>query len=227
MSTDQYLRNILVREKVDTTNSSPVLGVLRVIAPLMHQWAGQYLAGIAPSGSFAKATANKSGTDIDFFISISSSVSNTLKEIYNSLFTFLQNKGYILSKQNVSINILVNGYSVDLVPAKRQDAQSVDHSLYRRKADTWTKTNVNKHINTVVKSGRREEIRIIKLWRQQKALDFPSFYLELTVLDALSGKRIGDLANNVWSVFEYLQDNFARARVIDPANTNRSIYRGL
>jgi len=131
------------------------------------------------------------------------------------------------SKQNVSINILVNGYSVDLVPAKRQDAQSVDHSLYRRKADTWTKTNVNKHINTVVKSGRREEIRIIKLWRQQKALDFPSFYLELTVLDALSGKRIGDLANNVWSVFEYLQDNFARARVIDPANTNRSIYRGL
>ena len=75
-----------------------------------------------------------------------SSVSNTLKEIYNSLFTFLQNKGYILSKQNVSINILINGYSVDLVPAKRQDAQSVDHSLYRRKADTWTKTNVNKHI---------------------------------------------------------------------------------
>ena len=78
-----------------------------------------------------------------------------------------------------------------------------------------------------MKSGRREEIRIIKLWRQQNALDFPSFYLELTVLDALSGKRIGDLANNVWSVFEYLQDNFARARVIDPANTNRSIYRGL
>jgi tRNA nucleotidyltransferase (CCA-adding enzyme) len=140
-------RQILAREKVDTTNSSPVLGVLRVIAPLMHQWAGQYLAGIAPSGSFAKATANKSGTDIDFFISISSSVSNTLKEIYNSLFTFLQNKGYIPSKQNVSINILVNGYSVDLVPAKRQDAQSADHSLYRRKADTWTKTNVNKHSN--------------------------------------------------------------------------------
>jgi len=145
MSPDQYLRSILARERVDTTSSSPILGVLHIIAPLMHQWAGQYLAGIAPSGSFAKGTANQSGTDIDIFVSLSSSITYTLKEIYNSLFKFLQDNGYTPLKQNVSINITVNGYSSDIVPSKRQGARGDDHSLYRRKADTWTKTNVDLH----------------------------------------------------------------------------------
>jgi len=40
---------------------------------------------ISPSGSFAKGTANRSGTDIDLFISLSESTPETLKEIYDSL----------------------------------------------------------------------------------------------------------------------------------------------
>src|SRR5713101_10008570 len=110
MHADQYLRIILAREKVDTSTSSPVLGVQRIITPIIHSWAGQHLVGISPSGSFAKGTPNKSGTDIDFFISLSSSVTETLKEIYSSLHTRLQSNGYTPSKQNVSINISVNGY---------------------------------------------------------------------------------------------------------------------
>ena len=40
----------------------------------------------------------------------------------------------------------------------------------RRKADTGTKTNVGNHIGLVSRSGRIEEIRIVKLWRKQKGL---------------------------------------------------------
>jgi hypothetical protein len=69
------------------------------------------------------------------------------------------------------------GYSVDLVPGKRQNSYGNDHSLYRRRADTWTKTNVVTHINRVILNGRLAESRIIRLWRSQKSLDFPSFYL--------------------------------------------------
>src|SRR5205809_6601999 len=123
-------------------------------------------------------------------------------------------QGYTPKRQNVSINVKVNGYSVDLVPAKRQDTYTDDHSLYRRKADTWTKTNVTKHINHVKQGGRIIESRIVKLWRNQKALDFPSFYLELTVINALSGKN-GTLSDNVWTVCEYLRDNFPNALVVE------------
>jgi hypothetical protein len=227
MSADDYLQGILQREVVDTSAYSPVRGVQSRLQPAIQEWAGSLLLGVSPSGSFAKGTANHSGTDIDLFISLAQQTHNTLKEIYDTLFKKMIEKGYTPKRQNASINVKVNGYSVDLVPAKRQDSYSSDHSLYRRKADTWTKTNVATHINHVTGGGRLNETRIVKLWRNQKGLDFPSFYLELTVINALSGQYIGTLSGRVMKVFEYLRDTFPNARVVDPANTNNIISDDL
>lgn len=226
MTADAYLLGILAREAVDTGPYSPVRAVQAVLQPAIQTWAGEYLSSVSPSGSFAKGTANHSGTDIDLFILLTQDIPETLKGIYNKLFRRMTELGYQPKAQNVSINIRVNGYDVDLVPARRQDGYSQDHSLFRRRADTWTKTNVTTHINRVAQSGRTAEIRVIKLWRNQKGLDFPSFYLELTVLDALAYAR-GTLSQNVWKVFEYLRDSFPSARVMDPANTNNVISDDL
>lgn len=186
MTADQYLWSILLRECVDTGPFSPVRGVQTVLSPIIQRWGGNRLLNIHPSGSFMKGTANKSGTDIDLFISLSEQTTETLKEIYEKLFETMKSNGYTPNRQNVSINVRVNGHSVDLVPAKRQGMFGNDHSLYRWRADTWTKTNVVTHIGHVTNSGRQNEIRIIKLWRDQKRLDFPSFFLEMTVINALS-----------------------------------------
>jgi hypothetical protein len=222
MTADEYLRIILAREAVDTSETSPVRGVQVTLHPLLSEWAGTALRSVHPSGSFAKGTANHSGTDIDLFISLSNTVTGTLKEIYTKLFNKLKEKGYSPKQQNVSLNIRVNGYDVDLVPAKHQGGNGEDHSLYRRRADTWTKTNVQTHITKVHAGNRPSESRIIKLWRDQKELDFPSFYLELVVIAALSGKG-RELSHNVLSVFEYLQNTFPNARFVDPANSNNII----
>lgn len=227
MSADGYLGDILNREAVDTGPASPVRGVQRIIEPILREWAGSLLIKVHPSGSFAKGTANRSGTDIDLFISLSERTNETLKDIYESLFRKMTEKGYSPRRQNVSIKIKVDGYNVDLVPAKRQDSYSDDHSLYRRRADTWTKTNVVKHISYVIAGGRLRESRIIKLWRDQKRIDLPSFYLELTVINALSGQSLGALSENVWKVFYYLRDTFPTARVVDPSNTNNVISDDL
>jgi hypothetical protein len=226
MSADPYLYGILQRETVDTGLISPVRGVQGVLMPRLQEWAGNVLVSVTPSGSFAKGTANRSGTDIDLFISLHSGTTATLKEIYETLHTKMSQSGYTPKRQNVSINVRVNGYDVDLVPAKRQSFIGEDHSLYRRKADTWTKTNVALHIAHVRSAGRLNESRVLKLWRSQKGLEFPSFYLELTAIDALCG-RYGGLADNVWMVFQYLRDRFQNARVMDPANTNNCISDDL
>jgi hypothetical protein len=226
MNADQYLFNILQRERVDTGLTSPALKVIDTLRPAMVQWAGQSLVGLFPSGSFAKGTANHSGTDIDVFISLSSSVNETLKDIYSKLHGRMTELGYAPKKQNVSINIRVGGYSVDLVPGKRQDMVSNDHSLYRSRADTWTKTNIATHIQHVRFSNRINETRIIKLWRKQRGLDFPSFYLELVVIEALRGYQT-NLSTNVVRVLEYLRDSFVNARYVDPANTNNIISDDL
>lgn len=226
MTADEYLQTILAREAVDTSATSPVRGVQATLQPILNEWAATQLRAVHPSGSFAKGTANRSGTDIDLFVSLKSDTTNPLKEIYTGLFQRMTAKGYAPKQQNVSINIRVGGYDVDLVPAKHQGGNSEDHSLYRRRADTWTQTDVVKHIATVQNAGRISESRILKLWRTQKQLDFPSFYLELTVIDALSRLR-GTLSQNVWTMLEYFRDQFSNARVVDPANTNNIISDDL
>jgi len=227
MTADEYLRAILKRERVDTGILSPVRIVHSRLKPSIDKWAGQSLVSMAASGSFAKGTAVTSGTDIDLFLSLSSSTPETLKVIYNTLHNRLKEDGYFPRLQNVSIGVKVGGYDVDLVPAKRQDQYSHSHSLYRRRADTWTKTNITTHINTVQQSNRLEEIMILKTWRNQMGLEFPSFYLELVAIRACHGRTIGNLAANVSHTFEYIRDNIETAVFIDPANANNRISSDL
>lgn len=227
MSADEYLFRILAREAVDTGISSPVRGVQTILQPILSQWGSGYLVNVSPSGSFAKGTANKSGTDVDLFLSVSDQCTNSLREVYESLFTRMKETGYAATRQNVSIRIRVNGFDVDLVPGKRQTSFSQDHSLWRRKAETWTKTNVAMHIAHVQQGYRINETRILKLWRDQKRLDFPSFYLELVVIEALKGELCSTLSGNVWKLFFYLRDTFPNARFVDPANTNNIISEDL
>jgi hypothetical protein len=227
MSADAYLYGILAREAVDTGPNSPVLSVLGALQPFIQRWAGDKLLSVNPSGSYAKGTPNRSGTDIDLFISLSPQTNETLSQIYEALFAYLSANGFNPKRQNVSINVRVSGaYDVDLVPAKRQNMMNLDHSLYRRRVDTWTKTNVQTHINHVRAGGRQSEIRILKLWRTQKGLDLPSFYIELTAIDALRGYT-GTLSQNVFRVFRYMSESFVGARVVDPANTNNVISDDL
>jgi hypothetical protein len=225
---DIYLRRILRREAVDTSPASPLRRVQATLAPVIWKWANGYLLSVEPSGSFSKGTANAGRTDIDLFISVSPDVTDTLSEIYEKLDRALKTAGYKTRRQNVSININVAGHSVDLVPARRQNLMLEDHWLYRRKIDSRTKTNVGVHALLVAHSGRTEEIRIVKLWRDQWGLDWPSFYLELTVLRALGTfTPYNDLAANVSKVFDFLRDEFAGTRIMDPANTNNIISEDL
>lgn len=227
MTADEYLFGILARENVDTSPTSPVWAAKQMLMPVLAQWGGTYLQRIVPSGSFAKGTANRSGTDIDLFISLNPNTPDTLKQIYDTLFTALSKTGYTPRRQNVSIGVRVGGVDVDLVPGKQQNPFTLDHSLYRRKADTWTKTNVDTHIAHVLNNGRLMESRILKLWRMQQGLEFPSFYLELAVIEALRGKSPIGLSSRVWAILQYLAGSFSSVRFVDPANTNNVISDDL
>jgi hypothetical protein len=114
MTADDYLNGILWREAVDTSSTSPVRGVQAIIQPVINQWAGNQLDLLSPSGSFAKGTGNNSGTDIDLFVSLKNSTTNSLSEIYESLFKTMSQNGYSPRRQNVSINVTINGYALIL-----------------------------------------------------------------------------------------------------------------
>lgn len=228
MSGDQYIAGVLAKYVVPSGPGSGVMTALVEVIPSLKLWANRYLNTVGPSGSFAKGTTVAGATDVDVFISIKNNVPENLQQIYESLYRWAQNHFWIPRRQNVSIGISWLGTKVDLVPGRAGGILTTDHSLCKHKQKTWKQTNITTHISTVRNSGRVNEIRALKIWRQRHNLDFPSFYLELTVIDALWGKKKGvNLAANVSTCLEYIRDNLETACVIDPANTNNVISDDL
>lgn len=220
MSAEEYLRGLVQKYAVDVEGAR---AAGKHIYPVLEKWSNGFLNKAEFSGSLAKGTGISLSTDADIFLSLSSTTPGTLFDMYETLCEAVSSAGYPVRKQDVSVGTTVNGYSIDLVPGRRQSQYGNEHSLYRNRTGSWTKTDVQTHITLVSGSGRTDEIRILKAWRTRHGLRFPSFYLELAVLNSLHYARHGDIATNVWQSLEYLRDNIITARFIDPANTNNIV----
>jgi hypothetical protein len=223
VTADEYVRAIVARKKASTGEGSPGYAAYIAMYPIIREWAAGYLAEMKFSGSYAKGTAIRGGTDVDFFLSLVETTPGTLKEIYSSLVTFLRGKGFSPRAQNVSVGITVGSTKIDLVPGRRQSNYTGDHSLYRRKADTWMQTNIDKHIFCVRGSLRVDDICAVKVWRQLRNVEFMSFFLELLVIEALKGQRYDTPAANLWMALQFIANNVETVRIVDPANTNNVI----
>jgi len=219
-----YLQDILQKYAVNVTGAK---AAANTIYPVIQRWGNNYLLKAEFSGSLAKGTGVNIGTDADVFLSVSSNTPGTLADLYNTLYNAVTQSGYVARKQNVSIGTTVNGYKIDLVPGRRQSQYGNDHSLYKSKTASWMQTNCNTHMNYVINSNRIDEIKLAKIWVHLHHLEFPSFYLEMAVIDALKYSAIGDLSNNFWRVLEFFRDSLTSARYIDPANTNNIISDDL
>jgi len=223
LSSDQYILRIIQKYSHDSSHIYAVQRAKDELDPIVKDWAGRYLISTSISGSFAKGTSITLGSDFDLFISLSPDTPGTLRDIYKTLYNKLNAKGYSVKRQNVSLGVTVSGLNVDVIPAKKQPGYTYDHSIYLSKKDSWTQTNVEQHINLVKDSGRLNEVRITKIWSKLHRLDFPSFYLELAVIEALKRSPTDQLASNFLKVLEYLSTTFQNQRFVDPANSNNII----
>lgn len=224
---DAYLRSVLRRYAVSARHRDSALRGAGEVVPAIESWAGSALKKLGVSGSHAKGTAVLGGSDLDVFISLSSATPATLGDIYWSLYQLASDSGWSPRAQTVSVGANVNGVKIDLVPARLHPGVRNWHSLYNNRTGSWMQTNVIKQIRAVAGSGRTDEIRAIKIWRNLRGLDFHSFYLELTVIDALRNLSKRLLAANVVTVLEYIAAELPRRRVIDPANSNNVISNDL
>ena len=220
MTADQYVDTVLAKYAVPRGPTSPAERLGNTVAGPLRTWAGQQLNSLHYSGSYAKATGVRGISDVDVFISMKSDTNSTLKEIYESLFSLATTSGWSPQYQNVSVGVTVNGTRGDLVPGKVQDGYQNYHSLYLRKRDSWTQTNVALHVDKVSNSGRLKEIRAVKIWRTLNRLDFPSLYLELFTIRSLSGRPQSALAENILHALRAIGSSLASTRIEDPANTN-------
>lgn len=227
MTQDQYVESILTKYAVPRGPTSPAERLGSTVAGPIRTWAGQQLNAIEYSGSYAKETGVRGISDVDVFISLKPDTQGTLKDLYNSLYALAQEQGWSPRAQNVSVGVTVGGTRGDLVSGKIQPGYQNYHSLYLRKRDSWTQTNVSLHVQTVRDSGRLKEIRAVKVWRFLRGLDFPSLYLEVFAIRALAGRSRTAPAENVLHTLRTIGTSLTSTRIEDPANTNNALSDDL
>lgn len=222
MTPDEYVLQVVAKYAV-TTAAEIYHGLLE---PYLRNWAGSYLSRTFISGAYAKGTAIKNSSDIDIFISLRSNYPN-LNGMYDSLYQFALNQGWYPRRQNVSVGIQFAGGKIDLVPGRIQEGYLNWHSLYKSKQMTWTQSNIDLQISTVKRYQRANEIRAIKIWRNLHSLEFPSFYLELAVIEGLRYQPTTTLAQNVLTALTFISKSITTSRILDPGNTNNVISDDL
>lgn len=187
---------------------------------------------IQQSGSRAKGTAIRGKSDMDMFLSISDpNNAHTLKDYYDSAFEYLKNSGLSVRKQNVSIGVKYYNCDIDVVPAKKVNSMSYqrynDHYLWSNKHQNRMLTNIQKHIDMVRNSGHRKEIMLLKVWRENHKLDFPSIYIEQLCVEELGKNNQYNLADNFCHMLQYISNIIEDKRVVDPSNCNNIISDSL
>jgi hypothetical protein len=223
LSADEYLRGILAREAVDSSLASPLRTLESEVLRLVKGAVGDNVTGITTTGAFEKGTANKTGRVVDFLVSFEPLAHDPIGELYELVYASLAGKGYQPKRNAVGITIELKNVLVDIIPGRRESLKSDVHELWVSSTEHAVKTNPAQHIIDTISGGRREEIRIIKVWRDQLALDFPTFYLELSVQAALKKRPSGTLNENVWAVFGYLESLLPARSVLDPVNANNIV----
>lgn len=224
--TDTYVYNVLARHQ--TASSLAIAqSIIGNLSPTIIPWSNGCLDSIKPSGSIAKGTAITGSSDVDLLVSLKSTTTTSLKDIYESLYNHLLQAGYSPKRQNVSLGITLNGWKVDVVPAKKQGQLTFDHSLWSHKLSTWRQTNTHKHVQLVSNSGRVAEIKLTKIWRKLHNLELPSFLLEMSVINALKGHNALSPSANFPKILAYLRDTLPTARIIDPSRSTNIVSDDL
>src|SRR5579859_634049 len=225
ITTEQYATSIVEKYHVNSDTGSPSHRAADEVIPLVKQWGKQYLLGLTLSGAYAKNTAITLSSHVDVLVALSPVPGMEMKQIFWGLFEYLTDHDMRPHTRNVSIQLESKGLFVDLIPACRD--RSSGNVLFNKKTGAAVETDVAQHVHLVANSGRQQEICALKIWRERCGLDFPSFYLELSVLRALADERFGQLADNVLTVLRYLEGRFVQTVVGDPANTSNIVSRDL
>lgn len=221
MPNQQYLEDLLAAQTLTDADLKP----LRTLRERVEKCLSA-LPGRTPrfyyGGSYGKKTMIRERYDLDIVIYWPQAPSYTIKEIYDMVGRQLKTEWSTTHPKTVCWEINFQGnFHIDIVPGRALDPNFVEANLHRTDTGTTLKTSLKTHIDTVKDSGRRDAIRLLKLWREKKGVPFKkSFLLELMTISGCKGCSYTDLEPQVSAALRYIRDNIVTTRVLDPANSN-------
>lgn len=174
-------------------------------------------------GSHAKGDLIKDSYDLDiicYFPRDDKDAGDTLKAIYENVEKALSKHWNVECKTSA---LRIRGkdqidFHIDVVPGRFIDEKTYDVFLYRASGEKERlRTNIEKHIDHVKKSGVIDAIKLVKLWRNRNGLDFKTFALELLVIKILKNSA-QDLDEQLKTILTALADDQNAISIEDPAN---------
>lgn len=223
MTVQEYLQGLLKQQNLTEQELNVLRNLRDSVQTLLSQLEGNprfYYAG-----SYGKKTIIRERYDLDVVIYWPRTTNYTIEGIYNGVGTQLKKEWKFVNPKTVSWEIpFKEGFHVDVVPGRALADDYKEANLYRTDTGTTLKTSIKTHIDTVRDSGRRDAIRLLKLWRERKKVPFKkSFLLEIMTIEGCKGSPYTDLSSQVLSALCYIRDNIESAQVKDPANGNNSL----
>lgn len=230
MTDAEYLDAVL-REQTFAPDA-PELEELRqrradVEALLLNRF-GDARPNIRYGGSKAKGTMIKQSYDLDlptYFPADETGAGSTLKEIYHNVEEALRDdywteaKGSAIRLSSREASGRGQDFHIDVVPGRFFDETETDVWLYQNLPNRERlKTNLQVHLDHVRKSGVRDAIKLMKLWRVGQHVPIRNFVLELLVIDLLQGRKSVSLPTQLCHILEQFRDHANDLCVEDPAN---------
>jgi hypothetical protein len=227
MTANQYLAALLVQQTLTDSELNALRGLRDTIQGQLSILEGDprfYYAG-----SYGKQTMIRQRYDLDIAMYWPSSVSYTIKGIYDAVGEVLKKNWKFVNSKTVSWELpFEGGFHIDVVPGRAIDGTFKEANLYRTDTGSTLKTSLKAHIDFVRDSGRRDAIRLLKLWREKKKVPFKkSFLLEVMTISGCSGTRFDDLGAQVQVALVHIRDSILTCNVADPANGNNSLSDDL
>jgi hypothetical protein len=227
MTADQYLRGLLNQQDL----TIPELSALRSMRDQIQGQLSTLQGGprFYFAGSYGKKTIIRARYDLDIVMYWPHTSTYTIKGIYDAVGGVLKQHWKVVNSKTVSWELpFQGGFHIDIVPGRALDYQFREANLYRIDTGTTLKTSLKTHIDTVRDSGRRDAIRLMKLWRERRGVPFKkSFLLEMMTIEGCKGQRFDDLGAQVQAALNHIRDTILTCNVSDPANTNNSLSDDL
>jgi hypothetical protein len=175
-------------------------------------------------GSYGKDTIIKASYDLDIVMYWPHDRTYTLDGIFTAVGTELRKHWKIVQPKNVAWSLpFEGGFHVDVVPGRALDATFRYANLWRSETAQPLQTSIKVHIDHVRKSGRRELIRLLKLWKVRRQVPVKSFVLEIMAVNGATGTSLYDLEPQLNAALAHIRDNILTGRIVDPANTNNDL----
>jgi len=184
------------------------------------------------AGSYAKNTGMRNSLDLDLVIRFPSTIRNSIKECYELVYEVLRRNNWNPRRKNAAIrisNLSLPGETklehADIVPEK-QISNSEYCNLWLNREKRALKTSIHLHLESIRELEMLDLIRLIKYWKSQYQLQYPSFILEQCLIRWTKDEPRNaskDIITRLQAHINYISRRIKKISLKDPANPTGNI----